>query len=290
MSHGAFRFWIIVFLAVAGLILLIGFAPAFAQDGAIGATIPPDQTPVYLPLISAAPPTPTPQPRRFDSVPVEGGGFDGPAETSPDLNLSIRSYTPTTAYLGLVNYGGDTDPNAPQIAGMFQTPRLPPFIAAHRVYDWNWNCNPPTGCRGNPIDTYAVTLLEMKAPIGEGIAMPSRGPKIRDQFIGMVLYAEPNRITFVYLSADTPAQGYLVHVEDVAIAPELVALYRKLNSEGRKRLPALRNGEVFGVVDKGMIKIAMRDTGSFLDPRACKDWWMDYMDQCKVQLQRPAQP
>jgi hypothetical protein len=34
----------------------------------------------------------------------------------PDMNLAIRGYVPTTAGLGLVDYAGSLDPNAPQYA------------------------------------------------------------------------------------------------------------------------------------------------------------------------------
>jgi hypothetical protein len=70
------------------------------------------------------------------------------------------------------------------------------------------------------------------------------------------------------------------------VAPELVALYRQLDAGGRKSLPALRGGEVWGMAATGSIKIAVRDTGTFMDPRTCKDWWMDYRSQCTVLLAR----
>jgi hypothetical protein len=47
-------------------------------------------------------------------------------------------------------------------------------------------------------------------------------------------------------------------------------------------LPALRNDEPFGTATGTSIKIATRDTGQFLDPRTCKDWWMDYFGECRT--------
>ena len=47
-------------------------------------------------------------------------------------------------------------------------------------------------------------------------------------------------------------------------------------------LPALRNDEPFGTATGASIKIATRDTGQFLDPRTCKDWWMDYFGECRT--------
>ena len=103
----------------------------------------------------------------------------------------------------------------------------------------------------------------------------------------MVLYAEENRLTVTYTRDDSPVYGYMLHFEDVAVAPELVALYRQLDAAGRKELPALKNGEAWGTAPSGAIKVAVRDTGTFMDPRACKDWWVDYRGQCTLQMWRP---
>jgi hypothetical protein len=105
-----------------------------------------------------------------------------------------------------------------------------------------------------------------------------------------VLYAEARRITLTYTREDTPAIGYMVHLENVAVAPELVALYQQLDAAGRHHLPALHNDEVIGTADRASISIAIRDTGMFMDPRACKDWWNHYMSACTVQLRRPLLP
>jgi hypothetical protein len=274
----------------------VAVQPAVAQEGGgPGQTIPlPEGTPLFLPMVAGAAVTPTPTAlptpaRVFDSVPVAGGALGWPAQVSPDVNLAWRGYTLTNAYLGLVNYNGDTDDDAPQMAGIFTPPRLPGFVTAHQVYDWNWNCSPAPGCRGSLLTyPYAVTLLELAATAGEPLAIASRGPRIyAPEFKALVLYAEETRLTLTYTNEDSPANGYLLHFEEVAVAPELVALYRQLDAAGRQRLPALRNGEAWGTAAGPTIKVAIRDRGTFMDPRACKDWWMDYRSQCLVQLWRP---
>lgn len=286
-------------LALA-LLLLAGAAwgaarPAAAQDATPtpGQTIPPPVgTPYFLPLVAVNPPS-TPEsilpPRAFDSVPVAGGSLGWPAQVSPDTNLAWRGYAPTAAYLGLVNYDGDTDDDAPQLAAVFSPPRLPIFRAAHQVYDWDWNCNPSPGCRGALLTyPYPVTLLEMAASAGEPLAIAGRrAPMYAPDYKAMVLYAEESRLTLTYTREDTPANGYLLHFEDVAVDPALVALYRRLDAEGRHSLPALRNGEIWGTATGVSVKVAVRDRGMFMDPRSCKDWWGDYRGQCVVQLQRP---
>jgi hypothetical protein len=289
----------LVLIAAFGLLMVAGAVWTAVQPVAAqaplplpGQTIPPEGTPYFFPLAannSALALTPVPT-RTFDSVPVDGGSLGWPAHASPDVNLFWRGYTVTNAYLGLVNYNGDTDERAPQMAGIFNPPRLPSFLSAYQVYDWDWNCSPPPGCRGQALTyPYTVTLLELAAAPGEPLSIASRGPRIyAGDYKALVLYAEPSRLTLTYTREDSPASGYLLHFEDVAVAPELVALYQQLDAAGRKNLPALRNGEVWGVAAGSNIKIAIRDRGTFMDPRACKDWWVDYRSQCIVQLQRPA--
>ena len=272
--------------------LWVAVEPAAAQQdpAAPGQTVPPPEgTPLFFPLALGQPATPQPA-RVFNSVEVDGGALGWPAQVSPDTNLLHRGYTLTAAYLGLVNYNGDTDEEAPQMADIFSPRRLPTFTAAHQVYDWDWNCSPPPGCRGLPLTwPYAVTLLELATTAGESLSIASRTPPIFNpgEYRALVLYAEETRLTITYTRQDSPVNGYLLHFEDVAVAPELVALYRQLDAAGRKQLPALRNGEVWGMAAGPTIKVAIRDRGTFMDPRACKDWWVDYRSQCVVQLYRP---
>ncbi len=153
------------FLAAFVIVLALGaLLPRpllHAQGGTLpGETIPPEDSALFLPLIAYAEALVQP-PRTYTAIPVEPPPADRPAAAHPDLNLALRGFTPTTGHLGLVNYGGDTDPLAPQIDGMFDPPRLPAFRAVYQVYDWNWGCNPPDGCLGAPITDYPVTLLEM---------------------------------------------------------------------------------------------------------------------------------
>ena len=133
----------VLFLTLVVLACLGTQSPAWAQS-APGETIPPDATPVYLPIIAVAQPAPTSTipPRAYSSVPVGGGSIGRPAQESADVNLALRSYAPTSAYLGLVNYGGDTDSDAPQVAQMFSPERLPAFVGAHQVYDLGLELQP----------------------------------------------------------------------------------------------------------------------------------------------------
>lgn len=263
-----------------------GRQPLYAQNGvAPGETTPPLPAVLYLPAVSLAS-TETQPPLTYAAIPVEPPPTDRPAEEHPDLNLALRGFVGTTGPLALVNYGGATDPFAPQIDGMFASARLPIFRSLYQVYDWDWDCDPPDGCLGAPLTEYPVTLLEMETTPNEVISVPRRDPSIYEDFKALVLYASERRLTITYTRRDSAAIGYLIHLEDFAVNPGLVTLYRQLDAAGRGQLPALRNGDVVGIADRGAIKIATRDTGSFLDPRACKDWWNGYLDQCTVQLRK----
>jgi hypothetical protein len=187
----------------------------------------------------------------------------------PDMNLAVRGYSPTTAYLGLVDYAGNIDPNAPQLYTLFGNRRTPVFTSAFRVYQWDWGCN----CRGGPIAKWAVTLLGMRTTPGEIIRLPVAGYDVGGGYGALVLYAEPTRLTLKYTREDNVVAGYTLHLENICVDANLLALYRQLNAAGRSELPALWPGQPVGRASSSEIDAAIRDGGSFLDPRSRKDWW-----------------
>jgi len=239
-------------------------------------TLPPGTIPddlrrcQYLPIIH------NPSLAIFDAIPIMGAATELTAAEHPDLNLGVRGYISTTATLALIDVAGPTDIDAPQLDGLFAPPRLPAFTDVYQVYDWDWSCG-GIGCRGAPIGQPPVTLLGMSVSPGEAIHIPTRQPDIfTGAYKALVLYAETERITLAYTREDTAALGYLVHIENVRVDPNLLALYQALNAADRAQLPALRNGERLGDALDGPLLVAVRDTGSFLDPRSRKDWWMEY--------------
>jgi hypothetical protein len=92
----------------------------------------------------------------------------------------------------------------------------------------------------------------------------------------LVLYAESNRITLGYTREDSVANGYAVHLENVCVDPNLLALYQSSNATGRAFLPALREDEVLGTAGSGQVLVAVRDRGVFFDPRSRLDWWQGF--------------
>ncbi|HYN87358.1 MAG TPA: hypothetical protein VER55_02450 [Ardenticatenaceae bacterium] len=241
----------------------------------------PTNTPVPTPTNTPVPvPTNTPVPTPATCAPIPGVGYetiwvagsptDRPAEAHADLNLALRGYQRTDAFHGLVDYGGSTDGGAPQLPGLFSDSRTPVFSSVYRVFDWNWSCN----CRGGLIGSPPVTLAGLATGHGETLHLPSRDSGgIGDGYQALVLYASEQRITLKYTRDDNVVSGYTLHVENVCVDPNLLALYRDADARGRGDLPALRSGQPFGHARGGEIGVAIRDSGSFMDPRSRKDWW-----------------
>lgn len=234
---------------------------------------------VYLPAIFKPDPAacPTSSLASFGLMPIDGPRTDHPDALHGDLNLSLRSYTPTVAFPGLVDYNGPTDPDAPYLAALFEPPHFPGIRTVYQVYDWNWTGCGVDGCRGGLITNPAVTLVDLVTTPGELIYVPERGANIFGSQIAMVLYAEERRITIGYTRRDSVAFGYAVHLENVCVDPNLLALYRaQVDSQGWRvtgRLPGLRHRELLGYAGGEEIQVAIRDRGTFLDPRSRKDWW-----------------
>lgn len=203
-----------------------------------------------------------------------GAGYpvaDRPAEQHPDLNLAVRGYSQITGQtLGLIDVGGATDPGAPQLDGLLAR-GVPTIIRTYRVHQAPWDPNP-----GAPITNPSVTLIGFQVTPNELVRVPSSGYDIGGGFEVRVLYAAGNRITFVYTTRDDVIEGYTIHVENVCVDPALVSLYNQLNAAGRNNMPALAAGQPFGVTIGNELMVAIRDNGTYMDPRVRKDWWKNY--------------
>jgi hypothetical protein len=221
----------------------------------------------FLPLIarqpSGCPPIPGVQYATLSVL----NPLAGSADEIPDFNLGVCGYVPTSAYCGLVDYGGDSDPDAPQLYTLFADMRVPVFANVYQVYNWE------STCTSELRDDYPVTLAGMAVAPGEVLHLPDSGYDIGSGYEALVLYASEQRITLKYTREDHVVYGYTVHVENVCVEPSLLALYRQWDAAGRYRLPALRGGQPFGRAWGAEIGVAIRDTGMFMDPRSRKDWW-----------------
>jgi hypothetical protein len=236
---------------------------------------------VYLPLVFNEPGCPTTSSASFDLIPIDGSPADHPDYLHADLNLALRGYAATSGTLGLVDYNGGADPNAPQLAGLFEPNRLPGISTVYQINHWIWSGCGTHGCRGSAITDPPVTLAGFVTTPGEAIYIPERGPEIYGGgYKVMVLYAEEKRITLGYTRQDTVVPGYVVHIENVCVDPNLLTLYQaQTDADGWHAtgyLPALRNNQALGTAFDAEVQVAIRDRGTFMDPRSRKDWWQGY--------------
>ncbi len=229
-------------------------------------------TVIYLPLVGHAP-LPCPAPGApYGTVAVLSAPANPPAAINPDINLAMRGYTATIGTLGLIDIPSTVDANAPQLYRLFADNRVPVFQAVYQVYDWNWSNNSGGAPNANP----PVTLAGFQVAPGEPICAPGSGYNIGFTPTGyamMVLYASANRITLKYTREDNVVYGYTLHIENINVDPDLLSLYQAMNAAGRGRLPALFAGQPIGTAITTELGVAIRDTGSFMDPRSHYDWW-----------------
>lgn len=262
-------------LTFFGLLLLASSGPLHAEEHSPYNTVPPHSATLYLPVVfgQPLPVCPAASDRVYELIPVDGPPTDHPDDLHGDLNLSLRGHTPVSATLGLIDINGPTDGDPPQLAGIFGDGRTPAFTSTHRVYGWDWSCG-TDGCASPDLTPQEVSLLGMAAGVDETLSFPSRDAEIYGGgFKVIVLYAAENRITLGYTRHDSVAPGYAVHLESICVDPNLLALYRQANADGRGNLPGLHNGAVLGTARTSEVLVAVRDRGEFMDPRSRKDWW-----------------
>jgi hypothetical protein len=257
-----------VLIALALASLLAALLPGVA----LAAPYPPR---AYLPMAYNQFACPSTSTAHFNTISVPPYNEPRPADRHGDLNLSLRGYEPVAQYAGLVDYSGATDGDAPQMPGLFADGRVPAFTRTWAVYDWTWTGCGADGCRGGLLANPPVTLLGMAVRPGEPIRIPSRNAQIAGGgYKAVVLYAETRRITLKYTCDNNVVSGYTVHIENVCVDPNLLALYQAMDGQGRGNLPALHNGETLGVGSDQEMRVAIRDNGNFMDPRSRKDWWV----------------
>ena len=265
------------------------FIPASCEAGLCYAGIEPSTAityHTYLPLLGkpAAPePCQAIAGESYSTLSVIPPKTDRPAELHPDLNLAIRGYQPTTGYLGLLDLDGSSDLSAPQLPGLFSDNRTPAITSVYQVYDWDW----ANHRRGALIGKPPVTLAGFATSQGEIIHVPDSGYNIGSAdvvpLLGvavgaggyevLVLYASTDRITLKYTREDNVVRGYTLHIDDICVEPSLLALYEHWNAQGRSSLPALSAGQGVGRARGDRVRVAIRDSGSFMEPRSRKDWW-----------------
>ena len=228
---------------------------------------------IYLPRLAGGVATCTPMAGESYGVLIpEPPSTDRPAEVHGDLNLALRGYARTVAYLGLIDIGGVADSRAPLLRTLFGDGQEPAVRASYQVHEWDWVRNE----RGPLIADPEVTLLGLGTTPGQPLYLPRSGYSIGSGYEALVLYASTERLTIKYTREDNVVEGYTLHVEGICVEPSLLALYRQLDQAGRQQLPALRPGQGLGRARSSEVKVAIRDRGAFMDPRSRKDWWQGH--------------
>ncbi len=255
---------------------------------------------LFLPVTSrggSAAPAPAPTPAPGGCPTTSGNGYSRgvayqwdtdnpvrPAYNHADKNLDLRGYAATSATRGLVNYGSDDPTQPPQFATLFNPNRVPAFNT-FRVYNWNWAPSPNPGTRGSLYDGYPVSALGLATTAGEALHVPGSGYDIGAGMEVIVLYADADTVAFKYTREDSVGpNGYTLHVDNICTDPNLLAVYNSLDAASGPRyvyvgqgygydLPTLAAGQVFGTARGSEIVIAIADTGAFMDPRSCNEWW-----------------
>ena len=205
----------------------------------------------------------------YGRLPIVGPPVSPPPASNPDINLNFRGWQATNAPHQLVTYNNNGSPDAlaPQLWGLFTDNRVPTISEVDQVFDWNWGADQ----RGGPITTWPVTLAGFQVQPGEIIQTPPSGRDIGQGFRALVLYATSQQITLKYTGEDNVIFGYTIHIENICVNPGLVALFRALS--GGSELPALNSYQPIGRAIGAEIDVAIRDAGSFMDPRSHNDWW-----------------
>lgn len=167
-----------------------------------------------------------------------------------------------------VGYGGDTDPAAPKLNSMVVNGSSDPnqlITAAYHIPGEKW-----------PVNQVAL------GSGGEQIAVPQADYRI-DQagHQAMVLRASANEIVIKYTREDNVANGYTLVISNLNVSEAIRNAYN--NSQRSDTvvngvvvpgsLPALNVSQFLGIANNGGVRVAIRDKGTFLDPRSSKDFW-----------------
>jgi hypothetical protein len=226
--------------------------------------------------------TPTPTPDlcppvgvSYGTLSIVGAPSDRPAAQHADLNLARRGYARAWGYDPAITTDCAVPPDdasAPQLRGLFGDHRRPTGVSIHWVYRWDWDCNCPLMSYE---DRWGPSLLRVATTPGETLHVPASGYSIDDAqgYEVLVLYAAPTRITLKYTREDNVVRGYTLHLEDICVDANLLALYEQMNAAGRANLPALRAMQPFAHAPQGTVGLVIRDNGNWMNPRHCADWW-----------------
>ncbi len=249
----------------------------------VAPTATPGQNPTSAPVANC----PSSSSRSYDQIDVSGG--DGKsAQSHADKNIQVRGYVSTGGTRNLIHNNGPKDNKAPQLSTVLSN-RTPAIVSMYQVYDWNWGSN----SKGSPLtDPWEVTMIGLSANPGDAVRVPDSGYSIGSGFEAVVLYAASDTITIEYTREDSVAHGYAIQYDGICVDPNLVKLYNDLNGKGRGKLPAVKGTQTIGTAKSSEVKVAVRDTGTYMDPRSDDSWWIGItsLPNAPAVSSQPSQP
>lgn len=247
------------------------------KNGITTAPTPTSQQPQATNTPAPVTSCPTSSSNQYDKRSIRNVGDRQPAENHPDKNIHVRGYTGTSQTRQIVFNGGDRDQSAPQFSTVLPNSR-PAITRLFQVYNWNWGSGNDWGSKGGPqTNPWPVSVMGLSANPSDPVMLPDSGYNIGSGYEAFVLYASEDTLTAVYLDNDRAVgdngNGYAVHFDAICVDPNLLSLYRNLNNQGRKELPALKGRQVVGTAKTSEVIVSMRDSGEFMDPRS-DAWWL----------------
>jgi hypothetical protein len=160
-----------------------------------------------------------------------------------------------------------------------QRPSASPFATQYLLTDYNsgW----PNG--------WPPMVSGLSFPACNNVTLPSTGavPKeIHPGLQALVVYADATSLTLQYTLHDGPqpppagseGTGYTVYIDNIDVNPNIILDYNLADINDRRQLPALAPNAVVGRARSGEIRVAIRDTGTAMDPRSSTDWWWSFFN------------
>ncbi len=198
-----------------------------------------------------------------------------PLENHPEVNLRLRGWGEVNESKELQsrngNWDGLDDKMPPQFSSLYNGP-VPQIAKTYVVYEWDFENNKSLAPQvATP--NFKVHMIGFSANEGQALHGLKAGRTIDGTNVFLVLYATKNDILFTHSNEDNIEDGYLFYFVDFCVDPNLLAQYNSDSAGGRRQLPVIRTGQVFGYAGNTDPKAAVRDSFSFVDPRAKEDWW-----------------
>ncbi len=199
-----------------------------------------------------------------------------PYEENPELNLRLRGWGEVNESTDLQSRHGNNyglDPiMPPQYSSLYNGP-VPQIAKTYVVYAWDF-VNKKSLAPEVSTPNFKVHMIGLSATNGQALYGLKAGKTIDGTNVFLVLYATKNEIVFTHSDEDNIEDGYLYYFEDICVDPNLLTEYKNDSSEERRgHLPVIKTGQIFGYAANTDPKTSVRDTGSFVDPRAKEDWW-----------------